>query len=137
MNAANSLIPLILQFLPQKRNLLIPLGLSGIMQQRHDGGTSEWRVNRHRAQRCVFTVCTRNRYPKVPTPREGTEPHRSAFLLGRVRDVVTSPGPMPKRYLIQFSKYALLDIPEVWVKGTQGGVRYKTTLEELESIHQS
>ena len=34
MNAANSLIPLILQFLPQKRNLLIPLGLSGIMQQR-------------------------------------------------------------------------------------------------------
>ena len=34
MNAANSLIPLILRFLPQKRNLLIPLGLSGIMQQR-------------------------------------------------------------------------------------------------------
>ena len=97
----------------------------------NDGGTSEWRVNRHRAQRCVFTVCTRNRYPKVPTPREGTEPHRSAFLLGRVRDVVTSPGPMPKRYLIQFSKYALLDIPEVWVKGTEGGVRYKTTLEEF------
>ena len=34
MNAGNSMIPLILQFLPQKRNLLIPLGLSGIMQQR-------------------------------------------------------------------------------------------------------
>ena len=34
MNAGNSMIPLILRFLPQKRNLLIPLGLSGIMQQR-------------------------------------------------------------------------------------------------------
>ena len=34
MNAGNSLILLILRFLPQKRNLLIPLGLSGIMQQR-------------------------------------------------------------------------------------------------------
>ncbi|GEM_PF-3619303 len=28
MNAGNSLIPLILRFLPPKRNLLIPLGLS-------------------------------------------------------------------------------------------------------------
>ena len=96
----------------------------------NDGGTSEWRVNRHRAQQCVFTVCTRNCYPKAPTPREGTEPHRSAFLIGRVRDVVTSPGPMPKRYLIQFSKYALLDIPKVWVNGAEGGFMYKT-LEEL------
>ena len=44
--------------------------------------------------------------------------------------MVTSPGPMPERYLIQFSKYALLHIPDVWVNGPEGGFMYKT-LEEL------
>ena len=35
MNIGKSLILLTLRFWPQKRNLLIPLGLSGVMQQRH------------------------------------------------------------------------------------------------------
>ena len=71
----------------------------------NDGGTSEWRLDRNRARRCAFVVCTRNSNAK---PRaEGPEAHRSAFLIGKVSGVVASPGPMRRRCLIQFSEYAL------------------------------
>jgi hypothetical protein len=93
-----------------------------------EGGTSSWRLDRNHARQCVYAVCTRNAHADWV---EGPEAHHSAFLIGKVSDVVPSPT-RPERYLIQFSEYALLDpnIPDVW-KGDRNPIRYATSLEEL------
>jgi hypothetical protein len=90
-----------------------------------EGGTSSWRLDRNHARRCTFAVCTRNAHADWV---EGPEAHRSAFLIGKVGDVVPS-SDNKDRYLIQFSNYARLNIPEIW-KGDRNPVKYGT-LEEL------
>jgi hypothetical protein len=90
-----------------------------------NGGTSAWRLDRNHARQCAYAVCTRN---ARSDRSEGQEAHHSAFLVGRVKDVVPSPKE-EDRYLIQFSGYALVDIPDVW-KGHRNPVGY-STLEEI------
>lgn len=90
-----------------------------------EGGTSSWRLDRNHARRCTFAICTRNAHADWV---EGPEAHHSAFLMGKVSDVVPSPD-HEGRYLIQFSEYARLNIPELW-KGDRNPVKY-CTLEEL------
>lgn len=96
-----------------------------------EGGTSSWRLDRNNARHCDFALCTRNAHADWV---EGTEPHHSAFLIGKIRDVVPcTPTPendeSPKnRYLIQFSEFARLNIPNVW-KGDRNPVRYATLAE--------
>jgi hypothetical protein len=98
-----------------------------------EGGTSAWRLDRNHARRCAYVVCTRNANADWV---EGQETHHSAFLVGKIRDVVPcSPTPenheAPKnRYLIQFSEFARVNIPNVW-KGDRNPVKY-ATLEELD-----
>jgi hypothetical protein len=67
---------------------------------------------------------------------EGPEPHHSAFLVGKISDVVPTP-PTPgnnesreDRFLIRFSEYALVDVPNVWVKGDRNPVKY-ASMEDL------
>jgi hypothetical protein len=97
-----------------------------------EGGTSSWRLDRNHARQCGFAVCTRNANADWV---EGPEAHHSAFLVGKVRDVVPCrPTPENKeapenRYLIQFSKFARVNIPEIW-KGDRNPVKY-ATLEDL------
>jgi len=87
-----------------------------------EGGTSSWRVDRSHARQCVFAVCTRNANSDWV---EGSEPHHAAFLVGKVREVVPSSDPgCEDRYLIQFSEYALLNVPDVW-KGERNPVKYE------------
>jgi len=90
------------------------------------GGTGSWKLKGHRARRRSFVVCTRNaEHPDV----EGPEAHRSAFLIAKIRDIVPSPT-MDGRFMVQFSEFARVDIPDVWRKGVRNPVRY-TTFEEL------
>ena len=90
-----------------------------------EGGTSSWRLDRNHARQCIYAICTRNAHnPDV----EGLESHKSAFLVGKVKDVVPAPD-VHDRYLIQFSEYARVDIPDVW-QGDRNPVKY-ATLEEL------
>lgn len=97
-----------------------------------EGGTSSWRLDRNHARQCTYAVCTRNAHADWV---EGTEPHHSGFLVGRVRDVVpTDPSPENSevrggRYLIQFSQFARVNIPDVW-KGDRNPVSYRS-LEDL------
>jgi hypothetical protein len=97
-----------------------------------EGGTSSWRLDRNHARRCAFAVCTRNANADWV---EGSEPHHSAFLVGKIRDVVPClPTPendeaAENRYLIQFSEYARVNIPDTW-GGDRNPIKY-TTLEEL------
>jgi len=89
-----------------------------------EGGTSSWRLDRNHARQCVYAVCTRNAYAGWV---EGPEEHHAAFIVGKVKDVVPSPS-RADRYLIQFSEYALVDVPNVW-KGDRNPVRYSNTDE--------
>lgn len=93
-----------------------------------DGGSSSWRLDRNHARQCTYAVCTRNANADGV---QGPEAHRSAFLVGKISGVVPAPN-RPGRYLIQFSEYARVDIPDVW-KRDRNPIRY-STLEEL-GIH--
>jgi hypothetical protein len=90
------------------------------------GGTCSWALNRAHARNYEFAVCTRNANTRAA---EGPEKHGAAFLIGRIVDVVTSPE-NPDRWLLQFSEYAEVAVPDTWGKGWRNPVRY-TTLEDL------
>jgi hypothetical protein len=104
----------------------------GIERVIREGGTSAWRLDRKHARQCSFAVCTRNANAKWV---EGTETHHSAFLVGKVRDVLPClPTPeneeaAENRYLIQFSEFARVNIPNVW-KGDRNPIKY-AALEDL------
>ncbi|MGB3694926.1 MAG: hypothetical protein WBG70_12925 [Spirulinaceae cyanobacterium] len=75
-----------------------------------------WVLNENRAGSCEYLVCCHSQGAK----------QRSAFLVGlisRIRPIEE------KRWAIHISKYASIDVPDVW-KGWQNPVHY-TTLEEL------
>lgn len=98
----------------------------GIDRILREGGTSSWRLNRNHARQCAFALCTRN--AKINWV-EGPEPHGAAFLIGKVGGVVPTPEDDRRRYLIQFSEYALVNLHETW-KGDRNPIRYGT-LDEL------
>jgi hypothetical protein len=99
-----------------------------------EGGTSSWRLDPANARRCTYAVCVRNAHSNWG---DGTEAHHTAFLIGKVSGVVpTEPTPendeAPQdRYLIQFSEYAELNVPESWPKGYRNPVRYSMIGDEL------
>jgi hypothetical protein len=75
-----------------------------------DGGSQSWALDRVRASRCDYLVCCRNaNNPAV----EGVEPHQSAFLVGKVKDVVPS-DETEGRWKILISEFAHVDWPDQW-----------------------
>ncbi|HEY2497450.1 MAG TPA: hypothetical protein VGK24_10300 [Candidatus Angelobacter sp.] len=93
-----------------------------------EGGTSAWRLDRNHARQCAFALCTRNLKADWV---QGKEAHHSAFLIGKIRDVIPC-APTPEnneaaenRYLIQFSEFARLNIPNIW-RGDRNPVKYST-----------
>jgi hypothetical protein len=74
----------------------------------------------------AIAVCTRNANAAWV---EGPEAHRSAFLIGKVRGVVPSPD-HEGRYLIQFSEYAPVKVPDAW-KGDRNPIKYVASLKDL------
>jgi hypothetical protein len=92
----------------------------------NEGGTSAWHLDRNHARQCVFAVCTRNTRRLIGDP--GPEAHCSAFLVGKIKDVIPAPR-RPGRYLVEFSEYARVNIPDAW-KGDRNPVKY-STLGEL------
>lgn len=102
----------------------------------NDGGTQAWVLDPARARRCDYVVLCRNTRAKSAPPKdEVPELHGSAFLVGRISNVV--PSTMPSRpeakcedrWKIMFDQYAEVRIPDLW-GGWRNPVRY-TTLEEL------
>jgi hypothetical protein len=98
-----------------------------------EGGTSSWRLDRKHARQRPYVLCTRNANADWV---EGSEPHRSAFLIGKLSEVLSTrdvlPGENPEnRYLLKFSEYALIEIPDVWKKGDRNPVKYMS-LEDFD-----
>lgn len=92
-----------------------------------EGGTSAWRLDPRRVRLCEFAVCARNARARWS---KGTESHRSAFLVGRISEVVKC-LPTPEndeapdnRYLIKFSEFARVDIPDYW-EGDRNPIVYR------------
>jgi hypothetical protein len=89
------------------------------------GGTQSWVLDRANAKQCRYAVLCRNAHSDWG---DSNEPHGTAFMVGRVSDVVPSTE-TEGRWLVKFDEYAVIDAPEVW-KGWRNPVRY-TTFEEL------
>jgi hypothetical protein len=99
------------------------------------GGAAAFVLDPLRARECPFALLTRNandrRWPS------GLEEHRAAFLLGRIKGLVSTKGPKNEdRWTIEFSEFALLDDQEhrgVWREGDRNPVRYDP-LETLDNL---
>lgn len=74
------------------------------------GGSQSWSLNASRAKACEYAVVCRNGNTREA---EDTKPHGTAFMVGRVADVVPSTD-HDGRWLIRFSEYALCDIVDQW-----------------------
>lgn len=75
-----------------------------------DGGSQSWVLDRMRASRCDYLVCCRNAHnPAV----DGSEDHGSAFLVGKIKDVVPSDED-DGRWKVLISAFALVDWPDQW-----------------------
>jgi hypothetical protein len=92
-----------------------------------EGGTSAWRLHPEHAKARTYAVCTRNTFAKWS---KGPEEHRSAFLVGKIRNVVPALHRDERRYLIEFSEYAEVKVPKVWAKGDRNPVKY-VDIEDL------
>jgi len=112
-------------------NVIVVFTAKSVERLLAEGGTSSWSLDRNNARQREFAVCTRNTHADFTQGDgfpEGHEPHGSAFLVGRISDVVPSPD-YEGRWLIKFGEYAQITLPEVW-KGWRNPVRY-TSMEEL------
>lgn len=74
------------------------------------GGSQSWAVDRNRAKACKYAVCCRNANTREA---EGNEAHGSAFMVGKVSDVVESTD-HDGRWLILFSEYATVNVGDQW-----------------------
>jgi hypothetical protein len=77
-----------------------------------EGGSQAWKLNPDSARRCTYVVCTRNRHHEGAGP----EDHHTAFLVGRISRVELSPE-RNDRYIVRFSEFAEIDVPNVWPGG--------------------
>lgn len=85
------------------------------------GGTQSWVLDRPRAKACKYVVICRNARTRQS---EGPESHGTAFLVGKIKDVVSS-SDNDGRWLILLSEYALCDWPDEW--SGRNPVAYWTT----------
>lgn len=100
-----------------------------------EGGSQAWRADRRKLNQCEFIVCAR--HANSPFPAEGDEPHKSAFLVGRISAIVDADTDgeahdrnLPNRNKIMFSEYALVDGPVLTLPG-QNPVQYWPDLAAL------
>lgn len=96
-----------------------------------DGGSSAWVLSEKRASRCKYVVCVQNRDPADNHNDDWgnvSAPHKNAFFIGKISDVVASPdwnGSRPKRWLIKVSEYAKVSYPDMW-DGARNPVAYSS-----------
>lgn len=89
-----------------------------------EGGSSAWVVTPSKVENYEYVVCCRSGVDWA----EGSEEKGTAFLIGRISEVVPSPI-APQRWLIRFSEFAEVEFPDAW-KGWRNPVRY-TTLNNM------
>jgi hypothetical protein len=95
-----------------------------------EGGSQAWVLNPARAKLCKWLVCTQNLHNPNHEFSDATEPHGSAFLVGKISGIrqASEEEGGPDRWLITISAYARLEKKDVW-KGWRNPVRYWTVRE--------
>lgn len=91
-------------------NVLQVLTYKSVQTILETGGTQSWALDRNRAKGCKYAVCCRNANTREA---EGNEAHGSAFMVGKVSDVVPSTE-TADRWLVLFSEYALVNVGDQW-----------------------
>jgi hypothetical protein len=95
-----------------------------------EGGSQAWVLNPVRAKQCTCLICTQNRHNANHDFEDASEPHGSAFLVGKISGLRRSEeSPIEERWLILISECALINLPNVW-GGWRNPVRY-TNLADL------
>jgi hypothetical protein len=99
-----------------------------------EGGSQAWVLNAARAKQCTWLVCTQNRNNRDHEFSDATQPHGSAFLVGKVSGVRKSAEESDdgnQRWVVTISEYALIDIGDFW-EHDRNPVRYlsRTELEK-------
>jgi hypothetical protein len=94
-----------------------------------EGGSQAWVLNPVRAKLCKWLVCTQNLHNPDHEFSDATEPHGSAFLVGKISGITASPEGREDRWLIEISEYARVALPDVW-QHWRNPVRY-TNLSDL------
>lgn len=119
-----------------KDSAVVVFTARGVERILSEGGTQSWVLSDSRAKRCQYVVCVQNRDPADNHNNDWgcvTDPHKYAFFVGKVSDVVISPewdGSRPKRWLVRVSEYAQVAYPNMW-GGARNPVAY-SSLSELE-----
>jgi hypothetical protein len=94
------------------------------------GGSQSWRLNPQRACLYEYAILTQNRKVMGFPESRPTAPDKQAFMVGKISGVEPSVYPgSAGRYLIKFSKYALINDPGVTWMGERNPVLY-TTIED-------
>lgn len=90
-----------------------------------ESGSQAWKLNPANAKRCRYLVCVQNAHNPDHEFSDATEPHGTAFLVGKISGIEPSPEGREGRWLIAISEYARIDIPGFW-DGGRAPVRYST-----------
>jgi hypothetical protein len=95
------------------------------------GGSQSWVINPQSMRHVEYVVCTRNsdhRWDDECGPRP--EAHNSAFMVGKVSGLKKVDRHNDRdRYLIQFSEYALVNVPEFRSGSTRNPVTYSDVVQ--------
>lgn len=108
------------------------------------GGSQSWVINPQSMRNVEYVVCTRNsdhRWDDECGPRP--EAHNSAFMVGKVSGLKKVDRHNDRdRYLIQFSEYALVEVPNFRSGSLRNPVTYSDVLQckdelglDIEALH--
>lgn len=92
-----------------------------------EGGSQAWVLNPSHARNAKWLVATQNLHHDDPDFSDATEPHGSAFLVGKITGLRRADD-SNDRWMIEIGEYARVAIPDVW--HWRNPVRY-TTLADL------
>lgn len=77
-----------------------------------EGGSQAWVLDARRARGFEYVVCVQN-CGFTDDWGQTSAPHHTAFLVGRLRDVVHSEE-RPERWILRFSEYAEVSVADAW-----------------------
>jgi hypothetical protein len=98
-----------------------------LRRMREDGGCGHWTASPIRVEAAEYLLCVRNRREQWAAM---DYEHGVAFLIAHIKS--TKPSMHAARITIEFSTYAMLDIPGAWqllAKGQRFPVAYLETAE--------
>lgn len=112
-----------------KTKAICVLTARGIEKILAEGGSQAWVLDAKRARKHEYVVCVQNR-GFTDDWGHVSAPHHTAFLVGRLKDVVRPQQKKDEdRWILTFSEYAEVDVPDAWP-----GFRNPVFYTDLESF---